>query len=341
MIVKPTVLITGLTGQDGSYLAELLLEKGYRVYGLLRRASTFNTGRIDHLIRSNSSDRFDFIRGDLTDASSLGRILRMIRPDEIFHLGAQSHVMVSFEIPEYSADTIALGTIRLLESVRELDIRPKIYNACSSEMFGSTPPPQNEDSPMVPRSPYAAAKLCSYQICRVYREAYGMWIANGILFNHESPRRGETFVTRKITQAAARIKLKVQEKLYLGNLNARRDWGYAPEYVRAMWLMLQQTEPDDYVIATGESHTVQELVERAFSYLGLDWRRHVVSDPRYLRPLEVEKLQGDASKARAKLGWCPQTTFGELVRLMVEADLRRETILLEGTAKHNCAGAMV
>lgn len=339
--MKPIALITGLTGQDGSYLAELLLDKGYQVYGLVRRASTFNTVRIDHLIQGNNSARFDYVRGDLTDASSLGRILRMIRPDEIYHLGAQSHVMVSFEIPEYSVDTIALGTIRLLESIRELGIRPKIYNACSSEMFGSTPPPQNESSPMAPRSPYAAAKLCSYQICRTYREGYGMWVANGILFNHESPRRGETFVTRKVTQAAARIKLGIQDKLLLGNLDARRDWGYAPEYVEVMWRMLQQPKPDDYVIATGESHSVREFVEEVFSYLGLDWRRHVACDPRHMRPLEVDDLLGDSRKAAAHLGWQSRTKFRELVRIMADADLRRETILLEGTAKHNCAGAAV
>lgn len=334
-------LITGVTGQDGSYLAELLLEKGYQVWGLVRRASTFNTGRIDHLIRTNHSERFEFVRGDLTDASSLGRVLRVIRPNEIYHLGAQSHVMVSFEIPEYSVDTISLGTIRLLESVRELGISPRIYNACSSEMFGSTPPPQSESSPMAPRSPYAAAKLCGYQVCRMYREAYGMWIANGILFNHESPRRGETFVTRKTTRGAARIKLGVESKLVLGNLDARRDWGYAPEYVDAMWRMLQKPEPEDYVIATGESHTVREFVEEAFAHLGLDWRRHVVSDQRYFRPLEVDNLLGDSRKAAAELSWKPRTKFHDLVRTMVDADLRRETILLEGTAKHNCVGAAV
>jgi GDPmannose 4,6-dehydratase len=339
--LTPTALVTGVTGQDGSYLAELLLEKGYRVFGLLRRASTFNTGRIDHLIQSADSGRFDLVRGDLTDASSLGRMLRMIRPDEIYHLGAQSHVMVSFEIPEYSADTIALGTIRLLESVRELGIRPKVYNACSSEMFGSAPPPQNEYSPMAPRSPYAAAKLCGYQICRLYREGYEMWISNGILFNHESPRRGETFVTRKITRAIARIRLGIEERLFLGNLEARRDWGYAPEYVETMWRMLQQPEPEDYVVATGESHTVREFLEEAFRYAGLDPDKHVVSDPRLFRPLEVNNLRGDASKAAARLGWRPKTKFRQLVRIMVDADLRRERILLEGTQKHNCAGVVV
>lgn len=336
-----TALITGVTGQDGSYLTELLLEKEYRVFGLLRRASTFNTGRIDHVIHSTDAAQFDLVRGDLTDASSLGRVLRMIRPDEIYHLGAQSHVMVSFEIPEYSVDTVALGTIRLLESVRELGIYPKIYNACSSEMFGSTPPPQSEQSIMAPRSPYAAAKLCGYQTCRVYREGYGMWISNGILFNHESPRRGETFVTRKISQAAARIKLGVQNQLSLGNLDAERDWGYAPEYVEAMWRMLQEEKPDDYVVATGEMHSVREFVEEAFDYLELDWRCHVRTDPRYVRPLEVDCLRGDYSKAAVSLQWRPRTKFHELVRIMVDADLKRERILLEGTAKHNCAGAIV
>ncbi len=336
-----TALITGLTGQDGSYLAETLLEKGHRVFGLVRRASSFNTGRIDHLFQAFGSDRIEFVRGDLTDASSLGRLLRLIRPDEIYHLGAQSHVMVSFEIPEYSADSIVLGTIRLLESVRELNIQPRIYNACTSEVFGSTPPPQDEFSAMSPQSPYAAAKLCGYHICKVYREGFGMWIANGILFNHESPRRGETFVTRKITQGAARIKLGIQEKLELGNLDAMRDWGYAPEYVEAMWRMLQQQEPDDYVVATGESHSVREFAKEAFSYLGLDWREHVITQSRHVRPLEVEYLQGDARRAEAKLGWRPRTTFRELVRIMVDADLRREKILLEGTVKHKCVGATV
>jgi GDPmannose 4,6-dehydratase len=336
-----TALITGLTGQDGSYLAETLLEKGYRVFGLVRRASSFNTGRIDHLLNAVPSDRFEYVRGDLTDTSSVGRLLRLIRPDEIYHLGAQSHVMVSFEIPEYSADTIVLGTVRLLEAVRELSIRTRIYNACSSEVFGATPPPQNEESAKEPQSPYAASKLCAYQVCRVYREGFGMWIANGILFNHESPRRGETFVTRKITQAAARIKLGLRETLTLGNLEARRDWGYAPEYVDAMWRMLQQDEPGDYVVATGESHSVREFVEQTFGYLGLDWRDHVRTDSRFIRPLDVEHLRGDARRASERLGWRPRTSFGELVRIMVDADLLRETILLEGTAKHRCVGSVV
>jgi GDPmannose 4,6-dehydratase len=336
-----TALITGITGQDGSYLTELLLEKGYRVFGLLRRASTFNTGRIDHIIQNVDSQRFDLVRGDLTDASSLGRLLRIIRPNEIYHLGAQSHVMVSFEIPEYTVDTAALGTMRLLESVREVGIAPRIYNASSSEMFGSTPPPQTEYSPMSPRSPYAAAKLCAFQLCRVYREAYGMWIANGILFNHESPRRGETFVTRKISRAVARIKLGIQENLSLGNLDSRRDWGYAPEYVDAMWRMLRLEEPDDFVVATGESHTVREFVEEAFRHVGLEYKEYVITDPRFLRPLEVDDLRGDPSKAAALLNWRPRTTFRKLVHNMVDADVQRERILLEGTARHNCAGSAV
>ena len=242
-----TALITGVTGQDGSYLAEFLLEKGYQVYGVVRRSSSFNTGRIDHLIKEPNEKpvKFDFLRGDLTDASSLNKILRKIKPDEIYNLGAQSHVMVSFEIPEYTIDTIVMGTIRLLEAIRETEINPRIYQASSSEMFGNAPPPQNENTPLSPRSPYAAAKVCAHHLCVNYRQAYGMWIANGILFNHESPRRGETFVTRKITRAAARIKLGIQKKLYLGNLEAKRDWGYAPEYVEAMWRMVQQNEPDD------------------------------------------------------------------------------------------------
>ncbi|MFQ5683629.1 MAG: GDP-mannose 4,6-dehydratase [Candidatus Binatia bacterium] len=330
-------LVTGVTGQDGSYLAELLLEKGYRVFGLVRRASSFNTGRIDHLI--NTPDNyFDFFRSDLTDGSSMARLLRLIKPQEIYHLAAQSHVMVSFEIPEYSADTIALGTIRLLEGIRELGIQPKIYNACSSEVFGATPPPQNENSPMAPRSPYAAAKVCAYHICRIYREGYRMWIANGMLFNHESPRRGETFLTRKVTRAVARIKLGLQDKVMLGNLEAIRDWGYAPEFVEAMWLMLQQEKPNDYVIATGEQHSVLEFVEEAFSYAGLNWRRHVEIDPRLIRPLDVDCLHGDASKARSELGWKPRTTFKDLVRIMVDSDLKRERILLEGSAVQPSAG---
>jgi GDPmannose 4,6-dehydratase len=330
-------LITGVTGQDGSYLAELLLKKGYRVFGLIRRSSSFNTGRIDHLIKEPFEEmQFDTIRGDMTDGSSLSRILRTIKPDEIYNLAAQSHVRVSFENPEYTLDSIAMGTIRLLESVREVGLSPKIYQASSSEMFGGTPPPQNETSPFMPRSPYAAAKVCSYHLCANYREAYDMWIANGILFNHESPRRGETFVTRKITRAVARIKLGIQNKLLLGNLEAKRDWGYAPEYVEAMWRMLQMDVPDDYVIATNESHTVREFLEEAFNYTDLDFKEYVEIDPRLLRPTEVDYLLGDNSKAKEKLNWIPKVKFKELVRIMVDADLKREKILLEGTAAHNC-----
>jgi GDPmannose 4,6-dehydratase len=333
-------LITGITGQDGSYLAELLLQKGYRVFGLVRRASTFNTGRIDHLLDIFPADRLEYVRADLTDGSSLGRLLRLIKPDEIYHLGAQSHVAVSFEVPEYTTDADALGTVRLLESIREIGITPRLYNAGSSEMFGSTPPPQNETSFMQPRSPYAAAKLFAFQICWMYREAYGMWIANGILFNHESPRRGETFVTRKISRAVARISLGIQHKLVLGNLEARRDWGYAPEYVEAMWRILQHTEPDDFVVATGEMHSVREFVELAFQHIGItNWAKYVETDAMYRRPLEVDALRGDSTKAREKLGWQPKVTFNELVRIMVDADVRHQRILLEGTAAHQCAGA--
>ncbi len=334
---RRTALITGVTGQDGSYLAELLLAKDYRVFGVVRQSSVFNTGRIDHLFEKVDSSRFDYVRGDLTDGSSLGRLLRLIKPDEIYHLGAQSHVQVSFEIPEYTADADGLGLVRLLEGVRELDLRPRIYNACSSEMFGSAPPPQDETSPLQPCSPYAAAKVFAYHLARVYRSGYGTWIANGILFNHESPRRGERFVTRKITRAAARIKLGLQDELVLGNLSALRDWGYAPEYVDAMWRMLQASEPGDFVIATGESHSVQEFVEATFALAGLDWRRYVRTDPAYLRPVEVDALRGDASLARRVLGWQPCVNFPELVRIMWEADLQRERILLEGTAAHAAA----
>jgi len=332
-----TALITGVTGQDGSYLAELLLQKGYRVYGIVRRSSSFNTGRIDHLIPEphEKGARFDFIRGDLTDASSLSRILRKIKPDEIYNLAAQSHVMVSFEVPEYTLDTIVMGVIRLLEAVREAEIKPRIYQASSSEMFGNATAPQNESTPFCPRSPYAAAKVCAYHLCVNYREAYGLWVCNGILFNHESPRRGETFVTRKITRAVARIKLGIQKKLYLGNLEAKRDWGYAPEYVEIMWKMLQQDEPDDYVIATGESHSVKEFLEEAFKYAGLNWKDYVEVDSRLIRPTEAEYLLGDAAKAKKILKWQPKVRFQELVKLMVDADLERERILLEGTAAHN------
>ena len=318
-------LITGITGQDGSYLSELLLSKGYEVWGLVRRSSSFNTHRIDHLYKDphERGVRLRLIFGDLNDASSLNKVIRAARPDEIYNLGAQSHVRVSFDIPEYTGEIDALGTVRLLEAIREIGISPRFYQASSSELYGNAaPPPQSETTPFSPRSPYGCAKAYAFWITRNYREAYGMHASNGILFNHESPRRGETFVTRKITRAATRIKMGLQEKLFLGTLDARRDWGYAPEYVEAMWRMLQQDEPDDYVVATGESHSVREFLDEAFGALDLDWQRHVEQDPRYLRPAEVEHLVGDAGKARRHLGWAPATGFRELVRLMVEADLK-------------------
>lgn len=316
-------LITGITGQDGSYLAELLLDKGYEVHGLIRRSSSFNTERIDHIYQDPHARgaRLLLHYGDLGDGSALASLLRRIAPQEIYHLGAQSHVRVSFDIPEYTADITGLGTVRLLEAIRDTGIDTRFYQASSSELFGSSPPPQNEDTPFVPQSPYAVAKLFSYHMARNYRDAYGMFVANGILFNHESPRRGETFVTRKITRAAGRIKMGLQQKLYLGNLDAERDWGYAPDYVEAMWRMLQHDVPDDFVVATGEMHSVRELVERAFGNLDLDWREHVELDPRYLRPTEVDALRGDASKARRELGWSPEVGFEALVDKMVAADL--------------------
>lgn len=322
-------LITGITGQDGSYLAELLLAKGYEVHGLIRRASTFNTSRIDHLYQDphEPDTRFFLHYGDLTDAGQLSHLIYNLQPGEIYHLGAQSHVRVSFDMPEFTGDITGLGTTRLLEAIRRSGIQTRFYQASSSELFGDSPPPQNESSPMQPRSPYAAAKLYAYWMVRNYREAYGLFAVNGILFNHESPRRGETFVTRKITRAVARIKLGLQKKLYLGNLEAKRDWGYAPDFVEAMWLMLQQERPEDFVIATGEAHSVREFLEEACSYLDLDWREYVEIDPRYFRPTEVEYLLGDAARARRVLGWQPRVTFKELVRLMVDADLQALTDL--------------
>jgi GDPmannose 4,6-dehydratase len=315
--------ITGITGQDGSYLAELLLEKGYEVHGLIRRASTFNTGRIDHLYRDphERGVRLRLHYGDLGDASGINKVLREVRPDEIYHLGAQSHVRVSFDTPEYTADVSGVATIRLLEAIRDAGIETRFYQASSSELFGDSPAPQSETTPFAPRSPYAIAKLLAYYTTVNYREAYGIYAVNGILFNHESPRRGETFVTRKITRAAARIKLGLQDKLFLGNLEARRDWGYAGDYVEAMWRMLQQPEPDDFVIATGETHSVRDFLERAFAAVGLDWRAHLDIDPRYFRPTEVDELCGDASKAARVLGWKPTVDFDGLVDLMVAADL--------------------
>jgi GDPmannose 4,6-dehydratase len=340
---KRRALITGITGQDGSYLAELLLEKDYEVHGIIRRSSSFNTDRIEHLYQDPHEvhRRLILHYGDLNDASSLNRILRVVSPDEIYNLGAQSHVKVSFDTPEYTGEVTGLGCTRLLEAIRELQMRPRIYNAASSEMFGlARATPQNETTPFYPRSPYGAAKVYAYWMTVNYREAYGLFAVNGILFNHESPRRGETFVSRKITRAAGRIVHGLQDRLYLGNLEARRDWGYARDYVEAMWLMLQQPEAEDYVIATGEAHTVREFCELAFRRAGiaLVWKGEGLAetgsdartgktlieiDPRYLRPTEVDLLVGDASKARTKLGWVPRVAFPELVNLMVDADLER------------------
>lgn len=327
-------LITGITGQDGSYLAELLLSKGYEVHGIIRRSSSFNTGRIDQIYQDPhvANTRLRLIYGDLNDASSLNTILRNVQPDEIYNLGAQSHVRVSFDIPEYTGEVTALGALRLLEAIRESGLKPKFYQASSSEMFGKVQDvPQRETTPFYPRSPYGVAKVYAYWITVNYREAYGLYACNGILFNHESPRRGETFVTRKITRAAARIKLGLQQDLYLGNLDAKRDWGYAADYVEAMWMMLQQSQPDDYVIATGETHTVREFLDAAFGHLDLDWKQYVKIDPKYYRPTEVDLLIGDASKAKAKLGWQPKMAFSDLVKTMVQADLELERRVLEGT----------
>jgi len=309
-------LITGITGQDGSYLAELLLEKGYEVHGIIRRSSSFNTGRIDHIF-----DALHLHHGDLSDSSATSRLLHKVAPDEIYHLGAQSHVRVSFDTPEYTADVTGLGTVRLLEAIRESGAKPRFYQASSSEMFGEVQEiPQKETTPFYPRSPYGCAKVFAYWTTVNYRESYGLHASNGILFNHESPRRGETFVTRKITRAVKRIRAGLQKELRLGNLAAKRDWGYAKEYVEAMWLMLQQEKPDDYVIATGETHSVLEFLEEAFSYVGLDWFRYVVIDPKYFRPTEVDLLLGDPSKAKRQLGWQPKITFKQLVRLMADGE---------------------
>jgi GDPmannose 4,6-dehydratase len=327
-------LITGITGQDGSYLAELLLAKGYEVHGVIRRSSSFNTERLDSVYQDPHAEtyRLRLVYGDLDDGSSLANMVRKIRPDEVYNLAAQSHVRVSFDVPEYTVSSIALGTLRLLEAVRELDRECRFYQASSSEMFGSAAPPQNEVTAFQPRSPYACAKVFAHQLCQNYRDAYGLFISCGILFNHESPRRGIPFVTRKITRAAARIKHGLDKKLFLGNLDARRDWGFARDYVEAMWLMLQQDRPDDYVIATGESHSVRELLDVAFRTLDLDWQQYVELDPRYLRPTEVDHLHGDASKARAKLGWKPTVGFRELVEMMVKADEEDVRSSLSGRA---------
>ncbi|MGI8773737.1 MAG: GDP-mannose 4,6-dehydratase [Actinomycetota bacterium] len=318
-------LITGVTGQDGSYLAELLLSKGYEVHGLIRRASTFNTQRLDDIYRDphESGVRFLMHYGDLSDSGSLVNLIRDLEPDEVYHLGAQSHVRVSFDIPEYTSDTTGMGTVRMLEAIRASGVETRFYQAGSSEMFGSTPPPQTETTAFHPRSPYGVAKVFAHWMTVNYRESYDMFACNGILFNHESSRRGETFVTRKVTRAVARIKAGIQKKLFLGNLDARRDWGYAPEYVEAMWMMLQRDTPDDFVIATGEAHSVREFCELAFGHAGLDWERHVEVDPNYFRPAEVDYLLGDPSKAASELGWKPRTTFAELARLMVDADIKQ------------------
>jgi GDPmannose 4,6-dehydratase len=321
-------LITGITGQDGSYLAELLLEKGYEVHGIIRRASTFNTERVNHIYQDPHVHGVKFFLhyGDLSDSVNLVKLLYELKPDEIYHLGAQSHVRVSFDIPEYTADITAVSAIRILEAIRETGVRPRFYQASSSEMFGKAAEvPQRETTPFHPRSPYAVSKVFAYWATINYRESYGLFAANGILFNHESPRRGETFVTRKITRAVARIRAGLQDKLYLGNLDARRDWGYAPEYVEAMWRILQQDQPDDFVIATGETHSVREFCEEAFACAGLDWKRFVAHDPRYERPAEVDVLIGDASKAKRLLGWEARVRFKELVRLMVDADIQALT----------------
>ena len=317
-------LITGITGQDGSYLAELLLEKGYEVYGIIRRSSTFNTSRIDHIYQDphEKNPKLKLIYGDLTDSSSVYSILSEVKPDEVYNLAAQSHVRVSFDIPEYTADVTALGAVRLLEAIHKLGLKTRYYQASSSEMYGKVQAvPQVEETPFYPRSPYAVAKLYGHWITKNFRESYGLYACSGILFNHESPRRGETFVTRKITRAVAQIKAGLQDKLYLGNLDSKRDWGYAKEYVEAMWLMLQQDEADDYVIATNETHTIREFLEEAFSHVGLKWEDYVEFDERYMRPAEVDLLIGDPAKAEKNLGWKPKTTFKELVQIMVDADV--------------------
>ena len=317
-------LVTGITGQDGSYLAELLLSKGYEVHGIIRRSSSFNTQRLEHIYEDpHQADARLFLHyGDLTDGSVLSRLLLEIEPDEIYNLGAQSHVRTSFDLPEYTAEVTGLGTVRLLEAMRETGVQPRFYQASSSELYGKVlEVPQTETTPFYPRSPYACAKAYAFHLTRNYREAYGLFAVNGILFNHESPRRGETFVTRKITRAVGRIKVGLQDKLYLGNLDARRDWGYAPEFVEAMWLMLQAETPDDYVIATGETHSVREFLDCAFGHVDLDWQSYVELDPRYERPTEVDLLIGDPRKAKRDLGWEPRVRFEELVQIMVDADV--------------------
>ena len=334
-------LITGITGQDGSYLAEFLLGKGYEIHGLIRRSSTFNTGRIDHLFKDihDSEARMYLHYGDLAVSGQLTDLINDIKPDEIYHLGAQSHVRVSFDMAEYTGDITGLGTLRIMEAIRKSGIQTKFYQASSSEMFGAAPPPQSETSLFQPQSPYAAAKVYAYYIVRNYREAYKIFASNGILFNHESPRRGETFVTRKITRAATRIKLGLQERLFLGNLEAKRDWGYAGDFVEAMWMMLQQDKPDDYVIATGETHSVREFVQNVFQKLDLDYEKYVAIDPRYFRPSEVDVLLGDSTKARMQLGWQPRVGFEELIDMMIAADMEiteKEKTLRDAGYKISC-----
>ncbi len=318
-------LITGITGQDGSYLAEFLLSKGYEVHGIIRRSSTFNTERIEHLyIDPHKAEARLFLHyGDLSDPGELTEIIYNIRPDEVYHLGAQSHVRVSFDMAEYTGNITGLGTIRLLDAIKRAGVKTKFYQASSSELFGAAKPPQSENTVFYPRSPYAAAKLYAYWITINYREAYNLFAVNGILFNHESPRRGETFVTRKVTRAVARIKAGLDDSLYMGNLEAKRDWGFAPEYVECMYLMLQNSTPEDFVIGTGEAHSVKELLEEAFSYAGLDYKDYVKIDPKYMRPTEVECLIADAKKAKSKLGWSPRISFKELIRIMVDSDLKK------------------
>ena len=339
---RKRALVTGITGQDGSYLAELLLEKDYEVHGLIRRSSSINTHRIDHLYEDPHvpNRRLILHYGDMSDSARLARLIDEVRPREVYNLGAQSHVKVSFEAPEYTSDVDALGTLRLLEAIYHCDPSIRLYQASTSELFGSAAPPQNEETPFHPRSPYGVSKAFAYWIVVNYREAYGMFASNGILFNHESPRRGETFVTRKITRAVARIVAGHQDAVYLGNLDAKRDWGYAPDYVHAMWMMLQQSEPIDLVLSTGEQHSVREFAEEAFSLVGLDWTKLVRIDRAYLRPAEVDTLLGDSAKARELLGWRPTTTFPELVRLMVEADLKEEGLDPEKVMKRPASGSV-
>ena len=332
-------LITGITGQDGSYLAELLLSKGYEVHGLIRRSSTFNTDRIEHIYQDPHIPdiKLHLHYGDLSVSGQMADLIYNIQPDEIYNLGAQSHVRVSFDMPEYTGDVTGLGTVRLLEAIRKTDVETKFYQASSSEMFGAAPPPQDETTPFEPQSPYAAAKVYSYYVVKNYRKAYNIFAANGILFNHESPRRGETFVTRKITRAATRIKLGLQDKLYLGNLEAKRDWGFAGDFVEAMWLILQQDEPNDYVIATGENHSVREFAEKVFQKLGLDYKEYVETDARYFRPTEVDVLLGDSSKAQKVLEWKPKVSFDQLIDMMIKADLElanKEKTLLDTGYRH-------